>query len=262
MAAQPIKQRYVQITDRLFNSEAFRTLPGAAMKLWVDVRTAYFGVNNGRLVITLAVLRNRGWNSTDKLLRARDKLLERGLIVRTRYCGKNAYQRASWYAFTDIAINKDDKNGISGAQASHAYSLWKPASSGLREQEERPSGNRKDALPKTGRQSAETLPDLGKRQSAQEGASLLRFAPFCKQCARFPISGHTNICSFTNVSAGNGAHTAARVKSETKGGPDVSPLLSDATDQKNLTVANSGKRAANFAKVPDDVSSGRRSPIP
>src|SRR5688572_24697724 len=114
MAAKPIKQRYVQITDRLYNSEAFRTLPGAAMKLWVDVRTSYFGVNNGRLVITLATLRKRGWNSTDKLLRARDQLLERGLIFRTRYCGRNAYQRASWYAFSDLPVSKDDKHGIAG----------------------------------------------------------------------------------------------------------------------------------------------------
>src|SRR5688572_25793952 len=95
-------ERWLQIGVTVFESEAFRTLPGRELKLWLDLRTQYFGNNNGRLLITLSAFARRGWKSTDQLLKARDELLRRGLIRRTKYSGPNAFHRATLYAFTDL----------------------------------------------------------------------------------------------------------------------------------------------------------------
>src|SRR6185437_97266 len=88
------KNRFIQITDTVYDSLAFKTLPAPAAKLWVDLRTQYKGFNNGRIVATLSRLRTRGWNSNDTLQRARDELVRRGLLRYTRRCGPNVFQRA------------------------------------------------------------------------------------------------------------------------------------------------------------------------
>jgi len=56
---EPVKP-YIRIYDTVYNSIAFRTLPDGALKVWMDMRTQYKGWNNGSLMATLTVLKQRG----------------------------------------------------------------------------------------------------------------------------------------------------------------------------------------------------------
>lgn len=118
--------RYIRITETVFESVAFRTLPGSAAKLWLDLRAQFYGSNNGQLMLTPKVVERRGWNSPVKLIRARDILLERGLIKYVRKCSPNQFHRASLFAFTDLEIQRSDANSIPGSQPTHDYVLWTP----------------------------------------------------------------------------------------------------------------------------------------
>jgi hypothetical protein len=123
-------KRYILITDTVYNSIAFRTLPGGALKLWMDMRTQFRGSNNGSIMVTLRVLQHRGWNSSSKLVRAMHELLERGLIAYTRHARKNAKHQASLFAFTDIDTAANARDGVVGAKATHEYLKWlQPAKS-------------------------------------------------------------------------------------------------------------------------------------
>jgi hypothetical protein len=124
-----VRAHYVSIDEHVYNSVAFRTLPGGALKLWIDLRTAYRGFNNGLLMATRSVLARRGWNSNDKLTRATHELLRRGLIRYTRRCGQNVFHRASLFAFTDVPTVSDNKFGISGRAATNEYLHWQPGMS-------------------------------------------------------------------------------------------------------------------------------------
>lgn len=117
-------QRYIRITDTVFESVAFRTLPGSAAKLWLDLRAQYYGTNNGALLVTPKVLERRGWNSPVKLIKAKRELLHRGLIKHTRKYGQNQFHRADLFAFTDLDVQRNDGLGIDGSQATHDYLTW------------------------------------------------------------------------------------------------------------------------------------------
>jgi hypothetical protein len=65
----------------------FAMLSPRATKLLLDVAVEYNGKNNGDLNAVLSRLKNRGWNSSSQLSKAKVELLERGMIVETRQGG-------------------------------------------------------------------------------------------------------------------------------------------------------------------------------
>src|ERR1700687_5221623 len=97
------RRRYLKIDDIVYQSEAFRTLPGGALKLWIDMRTQFKGSNNGNINATLSELVHRGWTSQGTLYRALPVLLERGLIARTRKGKPGPYRVCSLFRFTDLS---------------------------------------------------------------------------------------------------------------------------------------------------------------
>ncbi|MDQ2946667.1 MAG: hypothetical protein M3Y27_12100 [Acidobacteriota bacterium] len=46
--AETVGGRYIKIPEALFDSVAFRTLPGSAAKLWLDLRTQYWAATTAR----------------------------------------------------------------------------------------------------------------------------------------------------------------------------------------------------------------------
>jgi len=98
--------RFLRLPAAVFEHPAFKTLSPRATKLFVDIGTQYRGYNNGDLAATLKMMRERGWNSSDQLFKARRELEERGLILVTRQGGLN---RCSLYALTCFEI--DECNG-------------------------------------------------------------------------------------------------------------------------------------------------------
>lgn len=189
-------QRYVQIVETVYKSEAFRTIPGAALKLWIDLRTQYNGGNNGRLLITPRTLASRGWNSVSKLMRARDELLSRGLILRTKYCGPNSFHKASLFAFTDVAVASNEAEGIAGMSASHDYLAWtrgtvNPVFCVVPNEVTNHSRIRSATGPESGRRSLKTVPESGQRESDREAAPTLNPQQERELAPRLPESGHT-----------------------------------------------------------------------
>jgi hypothetical protein len=171
---------HIRIYDTVYNSVAFRTLPGSALKLWIDLRTQFRGSNNGSLMVTMAMQKHRGWNSTAKLYKARDELLDRRLIAYTRQCNPNKKHVASLYAFTDLEIAANERHGVSGGSASHAYLTFTPeypAKRALPKQEPNGSLIGSATVPETGKQSPETVPETGEQEIARKHAPVLDLRP-------------------------------------------------------------------------------------
>lgn len=118
-------RRFLMIDAGVYQSAAWRTLPDAALRLWIDLRTLNNGHNNGRIVSTFATLRSLGWNSKDKLGRALATLVERGFLAYTRRSGPNAFHRAALVRFTDLPCPHDERNGIDGCGPTNEFLRWR-----------------------------------------------------------------------------------------------------------------------------------------
>lgn len=90
-----------------------RLLSPRAMKLLVDVGSQYNGYNNGDLCITRSVMTHRGWSSNDQLMKAKQELLDRNLIMQTKNgglgIGPNLYA-ITWQPIQDCGGKLDVKS--------------------------------------------------------------------------------------------------------------------------------------------------------
>jgi hypothetical protein len=90
----------------VLNHEIFRTLSPRATKLVIDIAAQYRGHNNGDLSATLSLMRDRGWNSSDQLDKAKKELVRKDVIRVARQGGLN---KCNLYALTWFPI--DECNG-------------------------------------------------------------------------------------------------------------------------------------------------------
>ncbi len=166
------RRRSLRIDDAVYNSEAFRTLPPSALKLWIDMRTQFNGSNNGTISAAMSLLVHRGWNSVDTLYRALHELLDRGLIACTRKGKAGPSRIASFFRFTDLACARNDDKFIEGKDAGQEYLTWTAKGSPeqkfrapeigavlLRKSERYRSGNRSDHSP--------TAPEIGAQKNGE-----------------------------------------------------------------------------------------------
>src|SRR6056297_1966693 len=104
---------FAAIPHAVLDSNAFLSLTSAAVKLLLDVLRQFDGKNNGNLSITYTQMQQRGWRSTSTLSRAKDQLIEHGLIEKTRQGGLSQGRRTcSLFAITWLPINRiEDRNG-------------------------------------------------------------------------------------------------------------------------------------------------------
>ena len=72
-----IPYSFVRFPHELLNHRNFRTLSPRATKLLIDIASQYNGRNNGDLCAPLSKMRNRGWNSSDQLFKAKKELVEK-----------------------------------------------------------------------------------------------------------------------------------------------------------------------------------------
>lgn len=75
---------------------SFRAASHRARALLLDVGLQFRGHNNGSLVLCDKVMRPLGWNSRSGLFKAKQELLDLGLLVETRRGARP--NKASWYA--------------------------------------------------------------------------------------------------------------------------------------------------------------------
>ena len=94
---------FVMFPCDVLNHEVFRTLSPKATKLLIDIAAQYRGSNNGDLSATLSLMRDRGWNSSDQLNKAKKELVEKDVIRVARQGGLN---KCNLYALTWFPIDE------------------------------------------------------------------------------------------------------------------------------------------------------------
>jgi hypothetical protein len=114
-SAEPAQ--YVNVSYRFLQSDAWRSLGGAAVKVYWELRARFNGGNNGQLHLSLeeaAALLSLGKAT---ILRALQELEAKGFI-RLAKRGQWYGRRASEYAVTDREVD--------GAPATNDWKDWRP----------------------------------------------------------------------------------------------------------------------------------------
>ena len=112
-----VEGQYVNLPYSLLNSEAWRTLSGPAIKVFLELRTRFHGGNNGKLHMSLEEAAGLLQLGKATVQRAFEDLQERGLVLRTKR-GHWHGRRASEWAVGD--------KGIDGDLPSYAWKRWRP----------------------------------------------------------------------------------------------------------------------------------------
>lgn len=94
---------FARLWHSLLDLPEYIDLTDKSKALLMDLLRQYNGVNNGDFSITLSIMKKRGWNSNGKLTRARDELIEAGLILQTRQGGRH---KCSLYGVTWEPLNE------------------------------------------------------------------------------------------------------------------------------------------------------------
>ena len=115
---------YVKLSYSVLNSEAWRTLSGAAVKVFLELRTRFHGANNGKLHMSLEEAAGLlGLGKATVLPRSRE-LEERGFIECTK--------KGHWYGRMASEWAVFDK-GVDGGLPSYKWKQWRaPARLALR----------------------------------------------------------------------------------------------------------------------------------
>lgn len=112
---------FVPIPWMVLDSPAYLQLSHPAKSLLLEIARQFHGDDNGRMIVTLAYLKPRGWTSYDTIQRAKQELLDAGLIFET--VKGHRPHKASWYALTWLSLDKLDgfDQGASAGFVRSAY---------------------------------------------------------------------------------------------------------------------------------------------
>ena len=94
---------FLGLPHHVLDHDNFRTLSPKATKLLIDIAAQYRGNNNGDLSATLSLMRERGWNSSDQLDKAKKELVGKDVIRVARQGGLN---KCNLYALTWFPIDE------------------------------------------------------------------------------------------------------------------------------------------------------------
>lgn len=103
------------------DSVAFMGASHPARSLSIEVFRQLNGKNNGHLQLAAPWLRSRGWTSNDVINRAKNELINRGLLILTRQGGMNA--GANLYAVTWLPIS--DFSGLDIQSKNYHQGKWR-----------------------------------------------------------------------------------------------------------------------------------------
>ena len=110
-------ERFLPISYAMAQSAAFRSLNGPALKVWVELRSRFNGVNNGKLTLSLDEAARLLGIGKATAQRAFAELEEKGFIAMTRQ-GQWYGRLASEYAVTDKHLN--------GHLPANTWKQWRP----------------------------------------------------------------------------------------------------------------------------------------
>lgn len=106
--------RFLALPHQVMDCPAFIGLSAPAARLLLDIARQFMGTNNGKLLCTLSLLKERGWNSNDTLSRARKELEAAGFIHKTREAWMP--RRAAWYGLSWLPLDYDPAMDIRPAE--------------------------------------------------------------------------------------------------------------------------------------------------
>lgn len=118
--------QFVPIPHTMAHSAAWRSLGGASVKVYIELRSRYYGTNNGDLSLSYAEaarLLNMGKTT---IKNAFDELTEKGFIIRMRE-GHWYGRRAATWAVTDRTIDVPKFSA-----ASNSWKVWRPTTQYLK----------------------------------------------------------------------------------------------------------------------------------
>jgi AraC-like DNA-binding protein len=110
-------EQFIPLTYAMVRSDAWRSLSGPAVKIWVEVRSRFNGRNNGDLSLSLDQAAQRLGVSKSTAARAFKELQNKGFIKMSRQGNWHGRQATTW-AVTDRTWN--------GHIATHDWKHWRP----------------------------------------------------------------------------------------------------------------------------------------
>jgi hypothetical protein len=97
-----VEGSYSALPHAVLDSPAYTGASIVAKALLLELARQHNGANNGRFHLAHSWLSRRGWPSKSTVEKARDELLERGLIVQTKQGG--LFIGPTWFAVTWLPI--------------------------------------------------------------------------------------------------------------------------------------------------------------
>lgn len=129
--------QYVPLGYPMLRSPAWRSLSGAAVKIFLEIRSRYDGRNNGKLSLSLDEAAHLLGIGKATAARAFEELEAKGFLTLTRR-GRWYGRQASEYATTDRSLN--------GHLATNAWKKWQPGPSVPRRTEKQSLGSQADHI--------------------------------------------------------------------------------------------------------------------
>jgi DNA-binding transcriptional MocR family regulator len=113
-------EQYFTISYPMAHSDAWRSLNGSAVKVWIELRTRFHGGNNGRLTLSLEEAARLLHIGKATAARAFRELETKGFI--------KLKKRGRWYGRLATEWAVTDK-GVNGEAATNDWKRWREASS-------------------------------------------------------------------------------------------------------------------------------------
>jgi IclR helix-turn-helix domain len=89
-------EQYAVVTYAMLHSPAWRSLSGPAVKVFLELRTRFYGGNNGRLILSLEEASRLLGLGKGTVYRALIELQEKGFVLRTRKDHWYGRQASTW----------------------------------------------------------------------------------------------------------------------------------------------------------------------
>lgn len=148
--------RYSAVPHAVLDSIAFEGASHPAKALLYELMRQHTGSNNGHLQLATSWLKDRGWTSIGVIQRAKEELVARNLVVKTRLGGLNA--GPDLWALTWLSVS--DYSGLDMRYGQYQPGAWNRFSPPAEKQKSR-SVSRNSAIPLAGTATVLTIPFNG-----------------------------------------------------------------------------------------------------
>lgn len=205
---EAVSGSYTPVPHALLDSAAFLGCSDRAKAMLFELLRQHNGRNNGRHQLAVGWLRKeRGWKSTRKIQQAKVELIDRGLIVKTRYGGLNA--GPDLYALTWLPIS--DYRGLDIKVGSYHPGQWRMLDPlPVMTKRTTHSAGENGAVPRLGMVVSPPVPPVGTKTPVSEVPTVPPVGN--NECCQFPsVENH---CRIVGKKGRSGVRTATVTEQE------------------------------------------------